>query len=65
MTFSKKKLQDYITDTRQMHDIIPFFLKIEKAKIRSEIQDKNVSIVYDGTSKFGEVLAVIIRYFDD
>ena len=54
-----------LTDTRHMYDIIPFILSMEKAKIRSEIQDKHVSIVYDGTSRFGEVSAVIIRYVDD
>uniref|UniRef100_A0A1X7V442 DUF4371 domain-containing protein n=1 Tax=Amphimedon queenslandica TaxID=400682 RepID=A0A1X7V442_AMPQE len=54
-----------LTDTRHMYDLIPFVLDMEKDEIRSEIKDKNVSIVFDGTRRLGEVLAVIIRYFDD
>lgn len=54
-----------LTDTRDMYDLIPFVLDMEKAEICSEIKDKHVSIVYDGTSLLGEILAVIVRYVDD
>ena len=54
-----------LTDTRQMYDLIPFILEQEKDKIQSEIKDKHLSIVFDGTSRLGEVLAIIIRYVDN
>ena len=53
-----------LTDTRHMYELIPFILDQEKAQIQSEIRDKYISIIYDGTSRLGEVLAVIIRYID-
>ena len=40
-----------------MYDLIPFILEQEK--------DKHVSIVFDGTSRLGEVLAIILRYVDN
>ena len=54
-----------LTDTRQMYDLIPFILEQEKQKIQSEIKDKHVSIIFDGTSRLGEVLAIILRYVDN
>ena len=47
-----------------MYDLIPFILEQEKDKIQSEIKDKHLSIVFDGTSRLGEVLA-IIHYVDN
>ena len=54
-----------LTDTRQMYDLIPFIFEQEKQKIQSEIKDKHVSIIFDGTSRLGEVLAIILRYVDN
>lgn len=33
--------------------------------IREEIKGKFVSVIFDGTSRLGEVLAVVLRYVED
>ena len=53
-----------LTDSSHMLDLIPFILEQEKSKIKDEIKGKFVSIIFDGTSRLGEVLAVVIRYVD-
>lgn len=54
-----------LTDNRQMLDLVPFILDEERSKIRAEIKGKYISIIFDGTSRMGEVLAVVVRYLDD
>uniref|UniRef100_A0A1X7U381 DUF4371 domain-containing protein n=1 Tax=Amphimedon queenslandica TaxID=400682 RepID=A0A1X7U381_AMPQE len=51
-----------LVDKRHLLDIIPFILKEEKAQIKKEIEDKFVSVIFDGTSRLGEVLVVLLRY---
>lgn len=54
-----------LADTRHMLDLIPFILDEEQAMIREEIKGKFVSVIFDGTSRLGEVLAVVLRYVED
>ena len=54
-----------LTDPRHLLDIVPFILRKERACIRSEIQGKYLSVVFDGTSRLGEVLAVVVRFISD
>ena len=44
---------------------MPFILKQEKDLLRSEVKGKKLSMVFDSTSRLGEVLAVVIRFVDD
>ena len=53
-----------LTDTRHMLDLVPFVLEEEKSRIKREISGKFLSLVFDGTSRLGEVLAVVVRYID-
>ena len=46
-------------EPRHMLDLIPFILDSEKSKIKTDIKDKYVSLIFDGTSRLGEVLAVV------
>ena len=54
-----------LADTRHMLDLIPFILDEERGLIREEIKDKFVSVIFDGTSRLGEVLAIVLRYVED
>lgn len=54
-----------LSDRRNMHDYIPFILKEEESRIRSEIQGQQLSVIFDGTSRLGEALAVILRFVAD
>ena len=42
-----------LTDRRNMHDYVPFILKHEENRIRQEIDGKQLSIIFDGTSRLG------------
>ena len=53
-----------LADRRQMQDLIPFILDQEKLKIKKEIDGQHVSVIFDGTSRLGEVLAVVLRMVD-
>ena len=45
--------------------LIPFILDNEKSKIKTEIKNEYLSLIFDGTSRLGEVLAVVFRYIGD
>jgi len=45
-----------------MHDLIPFIHKQEFERIQGEISGKDVSVVFDGTTRLGEALTVVVRY---
>ena len=61
--FEEKALR--LADARHMVDFIPFILKEEQETIREEMKDKLVSVIYDGTTRLGEVSAIILRFVDD
>ena len=46
-------------EPRHMLDLIPFIFDNETSKIKSEIKDKYLLLIFDGTSRLGEVLAVV------
>jgi hypothetical protein len=48
-----------------MHDYVPFILKDEENCIRQEIEGKQLSIIFDGTSRLGEALAIVVRFVND
>ena len=43
-----------------MTDLIPFILGEEKSTLLEEISAQNLSVIFDGTCRLGEVLAVIL-----
>ena len=51
-----------LTDRRHLFDLVPFLLKEEEATIRKEITGKHLSTIFDGTSRLGEALAVVVRF---
>ena len=40
-------------------------LKQEKESLRAEIKDKFVSAIFDGITRFGEELAICLRFVKD
>ena len=54
-----------LSDTRHMFDLVPFILQKERSRLREDIQGKCVSVIFDGTTRLGEVLAVVVRYVSD
>ena len=50
---------------RTMSDLIPFIHEQEVSTIAQEIQGKNISIIFDGTTRMGEALAIVVRFITD
>ena len=55
----------HLTDRCNMHDYVPFILKEEEALIKQEIEGKFVYAIFDGTSRLGEALAIVLRFISD
>ncbi len=53
-----------LTDSRSLMDMIPFILSEERARLRTELSGKFLSIIFDGTTRLGEVLAIVVRFVD-
>lgn len=45
--------------------IIPFVLSEEQKRLKAELKGKNVSLIFDGTSRLGEALAIIVCFVGD
>ena len=43
-------------------DIVPFVLKEEEAAIKEEISGKDLGVIFDGTTRFGEAIVIVLRY---
>ena len=45
-----------------MSDLVPFILKEEQSLIKKEIDDRHISVIFDGTTHLGEAFAVVVRF---
>ena len=54
-----------LSDRRGMSDLIPFIQCEEQQQIKAELQGKNVSVIFDGTTCLGEALLIVLRFVDD
>ena len=54
-----------LTDRRHMSDLIPFLCSQEQADIKTEIGERHLSVIFDGTTRLGEALAIVIRFIDE
>ena len=54
-----------LTHRRYLMDYVPLILQKEQATIRQEIHGRYVSVIFDGTSRLGEALAVVIRFISN
>ena len=54
-----------LSDRHYMSDLVPFILKEEQCRIKEEIADRQVAVIFDGTSRLGEALAIVLRFVSD
>ena len=54
-----------LTDCRHMYDYLQFIVEEEATRICQEITGKLVSIIFDGTTRLGEAMAIVIRFISD
>ena len=51
-----------LSDRRHMSDVIPFIASQEQAKIKGELCGKDISVIFDGTTRMGEAMGIVVRY---
>lgn len=49
---------------RALSDVITFVLQNEREQLKQEIEGRDISIVFDGTTRMGEAMAVVLRFVD-
>ena len=55
-----------LTNRAHLSELIPAVLENEKDKLKKELKDvKEASVIFDGTARLGEALAVIVRYVQE
>ena len=53
-----------LSDRRHMSDLIPLLVSQEQDNIKGEISGRPISVVFDGTTRLGEAMAVVVRFID-
>ena len=48
-----------------LSEYIPLILQEEKRTLKEEIAGKFVSVIFDGTTRLGEAIAIVLRYVDE
>ena len=54
-----------LTHSSHLADYIPFLLQQKKELIRSELENEYISAVFDGMTRDGEALAIVVRFVKD
>ena len=54
-----------LTSQSNVRQLIPFILEEEYTMVCKELMGKDVSIVFDGTTRGGEALVVLVRFVDN
>ena len=54
-----------LTDRSHMANLIPFIVEQEKQKLKKEVLGKDVSVCFDGTTRLGEALVIIVRFLEN
>lgn len=61
-----EKYAHSLTASAHMKDLIPSVLAREKEKVKAELQQvKEVSVIFDGTARLGEALAIVVRFVQE
>ncbi len=53
-----------LSDRRHMTDIVPLIFSQEQARIKEELSGKDLSVIFDGTTRLGEAMAIVVRFID-
>ena len=53
-----------LTSCKHMAEYIPTILVEEKKRLKDAIAKQPISIIFDGTMRLGEAIAVVVRYLD-
>lgn len=53
-----------LTDRRHMADLVSYVLSQEVIQIKEEIAGHPLSVIFDGITRLGEAIAIVVRYVD-
>ena len=51
-----------LTSVPNIRQLIPFVRQEEEETIKGEISGTNISVIFDGTTRLGEALAIVVRF---
>lgn len=54
-----------LTHSSNLYQLIPFIHEEQNTSIKSDINGKNVSVIFDGTTHVCEAMVVVLRFVDD
>lgn len=54
-----------LSDRRHMLDFVPFILREEESQIKMAIEGRYVGVIFDGTTRLGEAMAIVLRFVSD
>ena len=54
-----------LTNRQHLFDIIPFILSEEEDRLNEELANRDLSVAFDGTTRLGEALAVVVQLIND
>ena len=54
-----------LSSSQHMRELIPFIHKEQQCEIKREITNRQVAVIYDGTTHVCEAMVVILRYIDE
>jgi len=45
-----------------MSDIVPLLFSQQQAQIKEELNGKDLSVIFNGTTRLGEAMAIVVRF---
>ena len=54
-----------LTAGAHLSQFIPIVLEEKRGSVQKETRGRPVSIIFDGTTRLGEAIAVVLRFVDD
>lgn len=54
-----------LSDSSNLYQLIPFLHEEEKAAIKKEIGERELSIIFDGTTYVCEALVIVVRFVNE
>ena len=54
-----------LSDRRHVSDLVPLVVSQEQADIKNELSGQPVSVIFDGTTRLGEAMAIVLRFIDE
>ena len=54
-----------LTHSSHLSEYAPLVYSEEKKRTKNEMKDHDVSVIFDGSTRLGEALGIVLRFFSD